>query len=122
VHQNRIIVLSGVTYDYPAGSGFDTNEQICFTDPPNSAALGFQQTVLVPEEPYGYGCAGSISAGELVLIKKRGGGVVVTGDIFSPNVTDLPGVEPTGGIYGNASSGLDGFFYCSYENGAWVWN
>lgn len=122
VHQNRIIVLAGIDYDFPAGGGINVNEQINYTDPPNSAALGFQQTVLSAEEPYGYGCGGSISAGELILIKKRGGGVVMTGDIFSPNVTILPGIQSTGGYYGNASSGKDGFFYCSYENGAWVWN
>ena len=122
VHQNRIIVLQGVDYDWPAGSGININEQINFTDPPNSASLGIQQTVLAAEEPYGYGCGGSISAGELFLVKKRGGGIVVTGDIFSPNVTILPGVTPTGGYYGSASSGKDGFFYCSYENGAWIWN
>ena len=122
VHQSRIIVLSGIAYSYPAGGGFDTNEQIAFTDPPNSTVLGFQQTVLATEEPFGYGAGGSISAGELVLVKKRGGAIVVTGDIFSPNVTILPGVQPTGGIYGSAHSGMPGFVYCSFDNGAWVWN
>lgn len=121
-HQSRVVVLSGITYPYPAGGGFETNEQINFTDPPNSAVLGFQQTVLAAEEPYGYGAAGSISAGELFLVKKRGGAIVVTGDIFSPNVTFLPGVQPTGGIYGNAASGMAGLFYCSMNNGAWMWN
>ena len=122
VHQSRIIVLSGIDYPYPAGGGFNTNEQIAFTDPPNSTALGFQQTVLATEQPYGYGAGGSISAGELFLVKKRGGAIVVTGDIFSPNVTILPGVQPTGGFYGSAHSGKAGFVYCSLDNGAWVWN
>ena len=122
VHQSRIIVLSGIDYPYPAGGGFNTNEQIAFTDPPNSDILGFQQTVLATEQPYGYGAGGSISAGELFLVKKRGGGIVVTGDIYSPNVTILPGVTSTGGFYGAAHSGQIGFVYCSYDNGAWVWN
>jgi hypothetical protein len=121
-HQNRVIVLTGITYGYPAGSGFETNEQICFTDPPNSAVLGFQQTVLAAEEPYGYGAWSSVSAGELFLIKKRGGAILVTGDIFSPNVTVLNGVQPTGGFYGRADSGTVGLFYCSASNGAWMWN
>src|ERR1035437_4625083 len=121
-HQNRIIVLSETSWSYPQGSGFAMNEPICFTDPPNSAVLGNQQTTLVAEQPYGYGAMGSVSAGELFLVKKRGGGVVVTGDIFSPNVTYLPGVQPTGGIYGMAGSGMAGLFYCSLNNGAWVWN
>ncbi len=121
-HQSRILVLSGINYPWPIGSGFNTNEQIAYTDPPNSDDLGFQQTVLATEQPYGYGAGGSISAGELFLVKKRGGALVVTGDIFSPNVTILPGVMQTGGIYGSAHSGMAGFVYCSYDNGAWAWN
>ncbi len=122
VHQSRILGLIGTLYDYPAGGGFVTNEQIIFTDPPNSIEMGDQMTVLAAEEPFGYGCGGSISAGELFLVKKRGGGVVVVGDIFSPNVTILPGVQDVGGIYGAAHSGMAGFVYCSYDNGAWLWN
>jgi len=122
VHQSRIIVLAGINYQYPAGGGFLTNEQIGFSDPPNSTIMGAQDTVLATEQPFGYGAGGSISAGELVLIKKRGGAVVVTGDIFSPNVTILPGVQSVGGIWGSAHSGLPGFIYCSYDNGCWVWN
>ena len=78
--------------------------------------------MLAAEQPYGYGCAGSISAGELFIVKKRGGGLVVTGDIFSPNVTVLPGVTSVGGIWGAAHSGPAGFAYCSFDNGAWLWN
>ncbi len=119
---NRILCLAGVNFGWPAGGGFDTNEEINFTDPPNSAFFGFQQTVLAAEDPFGYGGASSVSAGELFIIKKRGGGVVVTGDIFSPNVTFLPGVQPTGGMYGQAGAGSVGVFYCSLQNGAWLWN
>ena len=121
-HQNRVIVLSERSFPYPQGGGFATNEDICFTDPPNSTTLGDQQTVLVAEEPFGFGAMGSISAGELFLVKKRGGGVVVTGDIFSPNVTFLPGVQPTGGFFGHGASGMAGFFYASLNNGIWNWN
>lgn len=127
-HQSRVIILSGIGYDWPTGAGaMSINENINYTDPPNGDVLpaqstAGQQTVLVAEEPFGYGCGGSISAGELFLVKHRGGGVVVTGDIFAPNVTYLPGVQPTGEGYGNADSGTAGFFYCSVDNGAWVWD
>ena len=121
-YANRILCLSGVSYGYPAGGGFDTNEQINFTDPPSSPSFGFQQTVLVAEDPFGYGGAGTISTGELFLLKKRGGALTVTGDIFNPSITYLPGVQSTGGIYGQVGQGLLGLFYCSYANGAWLWN
>lgn len=121
-YDNRILCLVGTGYGWPAGSGFNTNENINFTDPPNSASYGDQMTVLAAEDPFGYGGASSVSAGELFIIKKRGGGLVVTGDIFSPNVTFLPGVQPTGGFYGQAGAGSLGVFYCSLYNGAWLWN
>ena len=122
VHQSRIICFSATDYTWPGGTTFFTNENINFTDPPNSVQYGNQQTVLAAEEPFGYGAAGSISAGEFFVVKKRGGGLVVTGDIFSPNVTLLPGVQSTGNIVGQAASTPMGFVYCSYNNGAWVWN
>ena len=122
VHQSRIIVFSSTNYTWPIGSTFFTNENINFTDPPNSAVLGDQQTVLAAEEPFGYGTGGSISAGEFFIVKKRGGGIVVTGDIFSPSVTILPGVQPTGNTVGQGASTPMGFVYCSFDNGAWVWN
>ena len=122
-HQSRVLVLSGISYPWGAGGvTFQTNENIDFTDPPLSAAIGNQQTLLAAESPHGYGAAGSISAGELVLVKKRGGGLIVTGDIFSPTVTVLPGMTSTGNFYGNASSTPVGFVYCAFDNGAWSWN
>lgn len=120
--QSRILVLAGTGYGWPAGGGFNTNENINYTDPPNSENYGFQKTVFETEAPYGYGTGGSISAGELFLVKKRGGAVMVTGDLNSPDVTYLPGVQSTGAIYGRGDSGLAGFFYCSADNGAWLWN
>jgi hypothetical protein len=79
--------------------------------------------LLVPENPFGYGTVGSISAGELFLVKKRGGGVLVIGDIDAPSsVTYLPGVQPVGNFFGKGESCQLGFVYCSQGFGAWVWN
>lgn len=121
-HQGRVVVFAGVTYSWPIGTGVQTNEQVCYTTPSNSDTYKFQQEIFVPEYPYGYGGAGSISASELFLIKKRGGGVVVTGDISNPSITFLPGVQSTGDIYGQAGPSPAGLFYCSDKQGAWMWN
>jgi hypothetical protein len=120
-HQGRIITLSGIGYSFPPAT-FQTNEQICYTDPPNSNVYGFQQEIFVPEHPYGYGCAGSISAGELFLVKQKDGGLIASGDIAQATVTYLPGVQPTGAIYGNCGQTSIGLVYCSDGEGAWVWN
>jgi hypothetical protein len=129
-HQNRVIVLANAGYGWPLGGAgaYVVNEQINSTDPPNSTTYpsqttAGQQLVAAAEEPYGFGCGGSISAGELFLVKRRGGGVIINGDIIQPtSITYLPGVQSTGTNYGNADSGTQGLFYCSIDNGAWVWN
>ena len=129
-HENRLVVLANAGYDWPAGGAgvWGVNETINFTDPPNSvtypaSSTTGQQLIAVAEEPYGYGCGGSISAGELVLIKRLGGAAVITGDLFDPtSITPLPGVQGTGQGYGNADSGQGGLVYCSIDEGAWIWN
>lgn len=120
---NRVLVLAGINYDYPAGGGINTNENINFTDPPQSATYGFQQTILSAEEPWGYGAWGSISTGELLLLKKYGGGVMLNGDIDDPSsVIPLPGIESVGAFVGHADSSTIGLVYCSQSRGAWIWN
>jgi hypothetical protein len=123
MHQSRIICLAGQNYSYPAGGGFSTNENLNYTDPPlyRNNFLN-QNLVLAAEAPYGYGAAGSVSAGELFIVKKRAGATIVTGDLNTPSVTQLPGVQPTGNFYGKAESTPAGLIYCSYNNGAWSWN
>jgi hypothetical protein len=124
-HNNRIMAFAGTGYQWPTGGGFSTNENIFYTDPFGSTvwpAAGTAPTVLATESPYGYGAAGSISNGELFVVKKRGGGLIMTGDISSPTVTILPGVASTGNFYGNGASTTAGFIYCSYDAGCWSWN
>lgn len=121
IYQGRILVLTGNDYTW-GSSGFLVNEQICYTTPANSQTYGKQDIVLSPTYPYGYGAAGSISAGELFLVKKRAGALVLTGDINYPTVTFLPGVQPTGDIFCNGASTSAGFIYFSQSQGAWLWN
>jgi hypothetical protein len=125
-HQNRVLALNaGFSATWPQGAGtwnVFTNEQINYTDPPNSTTFGYQNTFFGVEEPFGYGAMGSISAGELFLVKQFGGGLVVSGDIVNPTATYFPGVQPTFGIYGRCDSGSDGLFYGSYQSGMWLWN
>lgn len=120
---SRVIVLAGVTYSWPVTGGINTNENVNFTDPPLSSAYGSQETILGAELPWGYGAWGSVSVGELLLIKKTGGALIVYGDIFAPtSVITVPGVQPTGDIVGSAAATPTGLYYCAEKRGAWVWN
>jgi len=131
-HQGRIVMLEYLTNPFGARAGdqIPTNEQISFSDPANSFdafgggspyTIGIQQQVFVQEFPNGYGAWGSISAGELFLVKHQGGGVLVTGDIASPTVTRLPGVVSTGGMTCRAASTPLGLVYYARFSGLYIW-
>ncbi len=118
----RVIILSGLTYSHP-GAGITTNENVDYTDPPLSSTLVNAEEVLGAEWPWGYGAWGTVSVGELILIKKQGGALIVNGDIAAPtSVIEVPGVTPTGDLVGQAAATPSGLYYCSEKRGAWVWN
>lgn len=128
-HQGRVVMLEYLTNQFGAraGDSIPTNEQISYTDPANSYnafttySIGTQQSVFGPEYPNGYGAWGSISAGELFLVKHQGGACRVLGDLNTPTVTRLYGVTGTGGFGNRAASAPVGFVYYSRFLGAWLW-
>jgi hypothetical protein len=64
-----------------------------------------------------------MSVGELMLLKKNGGGLIIYGDIDAvTSAIPMPGVQSTGDFVGKANAGPLGLVYCSEERGAWVWN
>ena len=119
---NRVIVATGVGYTHP-GDNINTNENLNYTDPPESSTYGAQETVFSIENPWGYGAFGTVSVGELLMVKKVGGGLIMNGDINAPtSVIRMPGIQSTGGFVGRAGTTTMGLVYCSQDNGAWVWN
>jgi hypothetical protein len=123
-HQNRICAFMNVPYSWPTPTTVDTNnDAINYTDPPNSETWpgSTPDVVFIAEFPFGYGAFGSMNAGELFLVKCRGGGVIIQGDVNNPNVLWLPGVAPTGVWFGHGDSGLNGFYYCAEHDGCYVW-
>lgn len=130
-YADRVIVFQGEGSDWPAGSGMNTNENIGVTDPPEGDVYPDNfgtdipnTTILSAESPWGYAAWGSVSVGEMVLIKKNGGAVIVNGDILAPSsIIPLPAVESIGGDgLGLACPSTIGLVYCSQNRGAWVWN
>jgi hypothetical protein len=122
---SRVICLTGVPYQHPTtgGYGVSSNENINYTDPPLSQSYGNQESVLGAEWPWGYGAWGSVSVGELLLVKQQRGAVILYGDIANPtSAIEVPGVTPTGWIIGRAAPSPQGLAYCSDHRGAWLWN
>lgn len=121
-HQGRLVLLERSGYSFGNPGGSSTNEQISFTDPPNSVTLGSQQQVFVQEYPNGFATAGSISAGELFLVKQQGGGLIVSGDLAYPTLTRLPGVISGGGVTSKPAASRLGLIYGSRHDGPALWS
>ena len=87
-HQNRIVILQQDEYLWTNASAGKVLagefEHFYYTDPPNtvpgngSGSSLAQNEVFVQEWPVGVGTYGSVSAGELFLVKHSGGGFIVT--------------------------------------------
>src|SRR5580704_850469 len=125
-HQNRIILLQGNSYPWTVSTASlgGPYDQWFYTDPPNTVPGNgagdslAQDVVFVQEWPVGAGAWGSISASELFIVKGRGGGYIVSGDLNFPTVTWLGGVQPTlGASIGLAASTPIGYAYLSLDNG-----
>lgn len=127
VHQSRILMFQGITHEAGSTMTFTNNDAISYTDPPNSLSTftsggTLQQSVFVQENPVGIGAWGSFSAGELMLIKRLGGGVIISGDLNFPTVTYVPGVQPTYTAYSVPSFTQMGLTYLSDGAGVWAWS
>ncbi len=123
-HQGRIVLLEFVSYGFGNVSLMITNEQISFTDPPNSVTLtaAASSEVFVQEVPFGFGAWGSMNAGELFFVKRSGGAVLISGDIANPSVIFLPGVTSTGLYTNRAVSTRQGMLYATEDMGLQIWS
>jgi hypothetical protein len=123
-HQGRVVALpmDPIAWATQPGTTYAVFDTISYSDPANSETYGNQNEVFGPENPYGYGGITSVSAGELFMIKCRGGAIVVQGDLNQPTITTLPAVKSTGPIYGQIGTDPNGSYYCAEHEGAWVWN
>ena len=120
---SRVLCLVGQDYPWPVAGGINTNENVNFTDPPETSTYGNQNDILGVENPWGYGAWGTISVGELMLIKKVGGGLILYGDIDAvTSIIPMPGVESVGDFVGKADATELGLIYCAEDRGAWIWN
>jgi hypothetical protein len=125
-HNNRVICLTPLPTPWAAPTGvpqaFYTSEVFNFTDPPGTQPFPAQQAEqFVVEYPFMHGAWGSISNGELMLIRHQGGAYIISGDLINPSVTRLFSVTPTQGLTTLAGETPIGLVYGSKNNGVWVW-
>lgn len=97
-------------------------------DEPNSAystypraSMSNYNNLLVAEDDVSeIGTIGVVSVDQVMVIKHRYGGAIISGDLDSPTVRRLPYIEPTGGVVCKGAQTPIGFVYGSI-NGIYVW-
>lgn len=103
-HQGRTIFIleDQTSYDFTSEGQSAGPERLYYTPygvtHPTTAQIA-GPLVVSEENPSGYGTWASVSASELLLVKHRGGGIVIRGDIANPTVLRVPGIQSTGGIH-----------------------
>jgi hypothetical protein len=101
-----------------------------YSDPPGSAdstsvtvVEGGTLISYTLEDSSGFGAWGSVSTGELVLIRRGQGAVIVYGDAaFPSSVIKLPAVQGTGQIMQKMTMCPAGAIYVTEDVGVWAWN
>jgi hypothetical protein len=108
---NQVYISSECAYWTPVndGSQIDTNLTTYFN------ILGGYETAS------GYGVFASLTADELFLVKIKGGGLFVSGDLNTPTVRTLPYVRSTGLAFCNGTPTSIGFAYPVDSSGVWLW-
>lgn len=122
-HQDRSIGLrTGFSAGYGVNGFGPSSEIMDFTnvnDYTNSTNAGL---VLVSEHPTGYGSWVSMNASTLMLIKQRGGGVLVSGALEQPTVTYMPGIPSTLGATNRGALSPNGTYIYGTSRGVYEWS
>lgn len=129
-HQDRFVVFAIGSPETNVGGtelgtdmGTEQTEWIYYTEVNSVTGGSLANTVIfVSENPFGYGSWRSVNAGEMFLVKKRGGGVSIRNDFDRPTVVRLPGIESTGFAINLGCPLPDGTYLYGSERGVWAWS
>lgn len=122
-HQGRLVALEG-RVDIHGGGGsaqWGSNERAWFTKVNSLTLHSDQAAIFGYERQCGYGSIGSVSTDEFLMVKHRGGGLTVNGDLENPTVVWLPGLVSTSGIMVEGVYSPIGWVYGVQDGGVYVW-
>ncbi len=128
-HSGRVLALADINIPIQGTALYVSDQtRVFYTDPPfnldsQPAVFATTPNFYAAEEPSGIGAWGSVSTGELILINRGGGGLVVSGDAgFPSDINRLPAVPGTGQITQHMSECSAGALYVTESDGVWAWN
>lgn len=123
-HQNRIVVFPLTLTGFGLNDVYATNEGLYFTatnDVSANAAVDFSNVVFGSENPTGYQCGASLTANELLLLKSKGGAIMLRGDLLNVTSINLPNVQSPGFSMNHGCRTKLGYAYCVDNMGMFVW-
>lgn len=110
-----------------SGSGTDLYNSVSYTNPTtlsNTAniTVNTAHTIVNYDDISSFGAWGTVTSGETLVVNSNTGGLIISGDIFQPNVTKAPAVVGCNGLQCQAALTPFGLVYRSQHNGVWAWS
>lgn len=126
-HQNRAIIFPLVSLGANDDAVHPDNEAFYWTAPNDLTTLdpelngSFSHTVAYVEASHGYEVMVALTADQLLLIKRSGGGLFLRGDINAFIARALPQIFSPGLSLNHGTPSAIGFLYPCDNEGVWVW-
>lgn len=125
-HQGRMVIFPLLVVGNGSNSVYTTNEALYWTSVNDATTLdqyltGYFNVLAGWENPTGYGVMASLTANELLLVKQRGGGLIVRGDLTDYNATTLPYLRGTGLSMNIGARSPLGYMYPVDNGGVYLW-
>lgn len=126
-HQNRAVIFP--LFGYGAGTNViqPDNEAFYWTEVNDlrtlDAALGgaYAKAVAYVEEKHGFEIQARMTSDQLLLIKRRGGGLVLQGDLNDFTAQPLPNLMSPGLSLNRGTNSPVGYFYPVNQSGVYLW-
>jgi hypothetical protein len=128
LHQDRVVIFPLTLSSFGPTTISTTNECFYYSNKNDLRTLASELSGLYfnfppsNENPNGYGVAASLTYNECLLIKSKGGAIVLHGDMAVFSARTLPYVRGTGLSMNNGSVSPLGYTYPTDGGGVWLWN
>jgi len=126
-HQGRFVIFPLLITGDGTNQVYVSTESAYWTPPNNASIMDTNLTTYFnilggSGDGSGYQAFGSLTADELFLVKVKGGGLFISGDLNTPTERTLPYVQSTGLTFTNGVTCWLGFVYPVDASGIWLWS
>lgn len=127
-HQGRIVIFPLAVLAVGDDQLYTTNESLYWSvlndveTMDTTIGNSYFKAIVSYDNPTGYQVYQSLTANEFLLIKAKGGALIVSGNLNDFQVRNLPHVRGTGHSMNRGSVSPKGFLYPTDGGGVWLWD